>query len=124
MSRLFAATILVLALNVPLLSHAQYVPVRPAERITEFRTVNAQVPHRQGVHQRDDQQRAQRAPYLQFAQSHISASEAKAIALRTVRNSEVVDISKNGDVYRVRVIRKDGRVVDVFIDAETGRVRR
>jgi len=60
----------------------------------------------------------------QWAQRRISASEAKSIARSRVRGGEVVDISRNGDTYRVRVIRKDGRVVDVFIDANTGRVKR
>jgi len=60
----------------------------------------------------------------QWAQRRISASEAKSIALRRAGGGEVVDISRNGNTYRVRVIRKDGRVVDVLIDANTGRVKR
>jgi len=59
-----------------------------------------------------------------WAQRSISASEAKAIARSRVPGGEVVDVSKRGNTYRVRVIRKDGRVVDVFIDAATGRVKR
>ena len=58
-----------------------------------------------------------------FVQSSVSASQAKAIALKKIKGSEVVDISRNGGVYRVRLIRKDGRVVDVFVDANTGRVK-
>jgi len=58
-----------------------------------------------------------------WAQRKISASEAKSIAKRRAGGGEVVDISRNGNTYRVRVIRKDGRVVDVFIDATTGRVK-
>ena len=58
-----------------------------------------------------------------WAQRKVSASEAKSIALRRVGGGEVVDISRNGNTYRVRVIRKDGRVVDVLIDATTGRVK-
>ena len=58
-----------------------------------------------------------------WAQRKISASEAKSIALRRAGGGEVVDISRNGNTYRVRVIRKDGRVVDVLIDATTGRVK-
>lgn len=59
----------------------------------------------------------------QWAQRKISASEAKSIAMRKVPGGEVVDISLKGNTYRVRVIRRDGRVVDVFIDAMTGRAR-
>ena len=57
------------------------------------------------------------------AQRSISPSEAKAIARRKVPGGEVVDISRKANTYRVRVIRKDGRVVDVLIDARTGRVK-
>lgn len=59
-----------------------------------------------------------------WAQRKISASEAKSIARRRVPGGEVVDISRNGNTYRVRVIAKNGKVVDVFIDANTGRVKR
>jgi len=57
------------------------------------------------------------------AQRSISPAEAKSIARRVVPGGEVVDISRRGDTYRVRVIKKSGRVVDVFIDANTGRVK-
>ena len=65
------------------------------------------------------------------AQSHslwvkngISAAEAKSIARRKVKGGEVVDISRKGNIYRVRVIGKNGKVFDVLIDANTGRVKR
>lgn len=58
-----------------------------------------------------------------LVQRSVSASQAKAIALKRVKGGEVVDISRNGGVYRVRLIRNDGRVVDVFVDAQTGRVK-
>ena len=60
--------------------------------------------------------------YEQLVQRQISASEAKRIALRRVPGGEVVDISRNGDVYRVRVVARSGRVVDVRVDANTGRI--
>ncbi len=59
-----------------------------------------------------------------LAERKVSASEAKSIALSQVGGGEVVDISRKGDTYRVRVIAKNGRVVDVYIDATTGRVKR
>jgi uncharacterized membrane protein YkoI len=58
----------------------------------------------------------------QYAQSSISASKAKSIARRAVPGAEVVDISRKGNRYKVRMIRKDGRVVDIVIDATSGRV--
>ncbi len=57
------------------------------------------------------------------AQAKISASKAKTIALRKVGGGEVVDIERKGNSYRVRVIRKDGRVIDVYVDANSGRVK-
>jgi len=62
--------------------------------------------------------------YELWVQNKISAAQAKSIARRQVKGGEVVDISRNGGTYRVRVIAKNGRVVDVFIDANTGRVKR
>jgi len=57
------------------------------------------------------------------SQKSISPAEAKKIARRQVPNGEVVDIKRRGDTYSVRVIRKSGKVVDVLIDANTGRVK-
>lgn len=62
--------------------------------------------------------------YPLLAQNKISPAEAKSIARRHVKGGEAVDISRNGNTYRVRVIAKNGKVVDVFIDANTGRVKR
>ena len=64
-------------------------------------------------------------PSVRYAQSNrqISAAEAKRIALSRVRGGEVVDIRRTADAYRVRVIARDGRVVDIVVDARTGRVR-
>ena len=57
------------------------------------------------------------------SQQSISPAEAKAIARRRVPGGEVVDIKRRGDTYSVRVIKKGGKVVDVLIDANTGRVK-
>ena len=59
-----------------------------------------------------------------MAQNSVSPAEAKSIARARVKGGEVVDISRRGDTYRVRVIAKNGKVVDVYIDANTGRVKR
>ena len=63
-------------------------------------------------------------PYRLQSQRAISPAEAKSIARSRVKGGEVVDISRRGDTYRVRVIAKNGKVVDVFIDANTGRVKK
>lgn len=57
------------------------------------------------------------------AQQSISPAEAKSIARKRVPGGEVVDIKRRGDTYSVRVIKKSGKVVDVLIDANTGRVK-
>jgi len=57
------------------------------------------------------------------AQRSISPAEAKSIARRRVPGGQVVDIKRRGDTYSVRVIKKSGKVVDVLIDANTGRVK-
>lgn len=58
-----------------------------------------------------------------LVQREISAREAKAIALARVPGGEVVDIRRTADAYRVRIIARDGRVVDIVVDAATGRIR-
>ena len=63
-------------------------------------------------------------PVVLEAQRSISPAEAKSIARKRVPGGEVVDISRRGDTYRVRVIAKSGKVVDVLIDANTGRVKK
>ena len=62
-------------------------------------------------------------PSTQLVQREISAREAKAIALGRVPGGEVVDIRRTADAYRVRIIARDGRVVDIVVDAATGRIR-
>lgn len=57
------------------------------------------------------------------AQRSISPAEAKSIARKRVPGGQVVDIKRRGDTYSVRVIKKSGKVVDVLIDANTGRVK-
>jgi uncharacterized membrane protein YkoI len=59
----------------------------------------------------------------QLVQREISPREAKAIALGRVPGGEVVDIRRTADAYRVRIIARDGRVVDIVVDAATGRIR-
>lgn len=63
-------------------------------------------------------------PVVLEAQRSISPAEAKSIARKRVPGGEVVDIKRRGDTYSVRVIKKSGKVVDVLIDANTGRVKK
>ena len=67
--------------------------------------------------------RTQSQRYL-IAQNGISAAEAKSIARKQVKGGKFVDISRKGETYRVRFIAKNGKVVDVLIDAKSGRVKR
>jgi|GEM_PF-3052826 len=61
--------------------------------------------------------------YVKFAQNRISASQAKSIALSRVRGGEYVDLRLVGNTYIVRVRAPGGRIVDIRVDARTGRVR-
>lgn len=61
--------------------------------------------------------------YLQYAQNRISASKAKSIALKQVNGGEYVDLRLVGNTYIVRVRAPGGRIVDIRIDATTGRVK-
>ena len=62
--------------------------------------------------------------YVREARRAISPSEAKRIALRSVRDpKEALDIRRVGDVYIVRIVLKDGRRRDIKVDANTGRIR-
>ncbi len=63
------------------------------------------------------------AEYIRVAQRKISPSEAKSIARKKVRGAEVIDISIKSGKYKVRMQKKNGQVVDVYVDAATGRVR-
>jgi len=58
------------------------------------------------------------------AQRSITPAEAKSIVQEKYPEGEVVDIKRRGDTYIVRVIKKSGKVVDVLIDANTGRVKK
>lgn len=59
----------------------------------------------------------------QKTERRISASRAKSIALRHVRGASFINIRPMGDTYRVRVQQKNGRIIDVYVDARTGRVK-
>lgn len=58
-----------------------------------------------------------------FVQNHISAAKAKSIALSRVRGGTYVNLSKKGNTYIVRVRDQNGRLIDIKIDAITGRVK-
>ena len=53
----------------------------------------------------------------------ISASQAKSAAQRSRPGSKFVNIQMSGNAYRVRLQQKNGRIVDVYVDARTGRVK-
>ena len=59
--------------------------------------------------------------FMKLAQRQISASDAKRAARRAYPRGEVVDISRRGNVYNVRMV-VEGRVRVVRVDANTGRV--
>ncbi|MEL6687136.1 MAG: PepSY domain-containing protein [Pseudomonadota bacterium] len=58
-----------------------------------------------------------------FVQRQITPQEARAIALSRVPGGEVVDIRRTSNAYRVRIIARNGQVIDIIVDATTGRIR-
>jgi uncharacterized membrane protein YkoI len=56
-------------------------------------------------------------------QSQISPAKAKSIAMSRVRGGTYVDLRKVGNTYTVRVRNSNGRLLDIKIDATTGRVK-
>ena len=61
--------------------------------------------------------------YEKVAQKRISASQAKSIARKKIRDAEVLAVIPERDRYIVRMQKKNGRIVDVSVDATTGRVK-
>ena len=57
-----------------------------------------------------------------LAQRQISPAQAKSIALSRVKGGQYVDLRKVGNYYIVRVRAPGGRVIDIRVDANTGRV--
>ena len=92
---------LLLSLTAPLALADTYVPV----------------PHYEVQHVQVD------VEIIRYAQKKVSPSEAKNIARRKVRGADVIDISLKGGTYKVRMQKKNGRVVEVYVDAASGRVR-
>ncbi|GEM_PF-1930282 len=54
----------------------------------------------------------------------ISPAQAKSAAMRRVRGAKFVNVQLVGhDTYRVRLQQKNGRIIDVYVDAYTGEVK-
>jgi uncharacterized membrane protein YkoI len=67
----------------------------------------------------------ERSLYVQKqSQRKISASRAKSAAMSRYRNTKFINVQLiNQSTYRVRLQQKNGRIVDVYVDAYTGRVK-
>ena len=66
---------------------------------------------------------SERTQVPQWAQQRISYSRAKSIARSRYPGAEVVDIALDGNTYRVRLVLQNRKIVDVLIDAASGRIR-
>ncbi len=73
----------------------------------------------------DSNRPARTSPLIQrYAQQRrISASRAKSAAMSRYRGAKFINVQLSGNVYRVRLQQKNGRIIDVYVDARTGRVR-
>ena len=71
-----------------------------------------------------DSNRQARPLIRRYAQQRrISASQAKSAAMSRHRGAKFINVQLVGDNYRVRLQQKNGRIIDVYVDARTGRVR-
>ncbi len=62
--------------------------------------------------------------YAGNEQHRISPSQAKSAAMRRVRGAKFVNVQLVGqNTYRVRLQQKNGRIIDVYVDAYTGQVK-
>ena len=59
----------------------------------------------------------------QWAQQRISYSQAKSIALSQYPGAKYIDTRLNGNTYTVKLVLKNKQMVNVKIDAVTGRIR-
>ncbi len=66
---------------------------------------------------------AERYQMPQWAEQKISYSQAKSIARSRYPGAEIVDIRLKGNTYRVRLVLQNSQMVDVLIDAVSGRIR-
>ncbi len=58
------------------------------------------------------------------SQRRISASRAKSAAMSRHRDAKFINVQLvNQSTYRVRLQQNNGRIVDVYVDAYTGRVK-
>ncbi len=57
------------------------------------------------------------------AQAAISKSQAVAIAQKK-HPGKVVKVKKSGKFYKVRIVKKNGHVVTLSIDQETGKLKK
>jgi len=92
----------------------------PAKNATEFGNILQNQPSWQ----------AQRPNTVQslYAQNQsqrkVSASRAKSAAMSRHRGARFINVQLvNQSTYRVRLQQKNGRIVDVYVDAYTGRVK-
>ena len=58
-----------------------------------------------------------------WVQNKVSYSQAKSAALSRYPGAKYIDMYLDGNVYRVKLMLRNNRVVEVVVDAATGRVR-
>ena len=69
-----------------------------------------------------DNRRDRRRVVQNKQERRISASQAKRAAMSRNPGARYVNIQRRGDSYIVRLQQKNGRIIDVYVDARTGRV--
>ena len=66
---------------------------------------------------------AERQALPTWVQAKISYSKAKSAALSRYPGAKYIDMYLDGNVYRVKLMLRNNKVVEVTVDAVTGRVR-
>jgi len=69
-------------------------------------------------------EQSKQSDYIQYAQNRrISASQAKSAAMRSHPGAQYQNVQLiDENTYRVR-LKKNGHIIDVYVDARTGKVK-
>lgn len=112
-----------IALSAALLAASAALPQIASAQQTSPHTVYRTQPVVIQTYGQVQQPMPRRAQPRRFAQAKISYAQAKAIALRRHPGASYVNMQLRGNTYHVRLRGRGGQIIDVSVDAVTGRAR-
>lgn len=112
-----------IALSAALLSASAMLPQFASAQQINPHTAYRTQPAVTQTHVRVQQPMPRRAQPRRFAQAKISYAQAKSIALRRHPGATYVNMQLRGNTYHVRLRGRGGQIIDVSVDAVTGRAR-